>query len=115
MLFLKKVIKTLIDLKDKDMTDLNILDVIGRRIVLEKMGDVYWGICPFHVSKEEKESKLLIAPTMIVNKEESSFKCHKCDASGGPEDFLETYEVSPTNSETNNNNKYKGTYSEKLP
>ena len=49
------------------MTDLNIVDVIGRRVVLEKMGDV-WGICPFHVSKEEKESKLLIAPTMIVNK-----------------------------------------------
>ena len=92
MLFLKKVIKILIDLKEKNMTDLNIVDVIGRRVVLEKMGDVYWGICPFHVSKEEKESKLLIAPTMIVNKEESSFRCHKCDASGGPEDFLEMYE-----------------------
>jgi DNA primase len=74
------------------MTDLNIVDVIGRRVVLEKMGDVYWGICPFHVSKEEIESKFLIAPTMIVNKEESSFRCHKCDASGGPEDFLEMYE-----------------------
>lgn len=74
------------------MTDLNIVDVIGRRVVLEKIGGVYWGICPFHVSQQEIDSKLIITPTMIVNKEESSFRCLKCPASGSPEDFLNLFE-----------------------
>ena len=51
------------------MTDLNIVDVIGRRIVLEKRGDKYWGICPFHVTQKEIDSKLIITPTLIVDKE----------------------------------------------
>ena len=74
------------------MTDLNIVDVIGRRVVLEKKGGVYWGICPFHVTQKEIDSSSIITPTMIVNKEESSFRCFKCPASGNPEDFLNMYE-----------------------
>tara|TARA_Y100000389_G_C16948266_1_gene265216 strand:+ start:155 stop:385 length:231 start_codon:yes stop_codon:yes gene_type:complete len=73
------------------MTDLNIVDVIGRRVVLEKIGGVYWGICPFHVTQKEIDSKLIITPTMIVNKEESSFRCLKCLVSGSPEDFLDMF------------------------
>ena len=74
------------------MTDLNIVDVIRRRVVLEKKGGVYWGICPFHVTQQEIDSSSIITPTMIVNKEESSFRCFKCPASGNPEDFLNMYE-----------------------
>ena len=74
------------------MTDLNIVDVIGRRVVLEKKGGVYWGICPFHVTQQKIDSSSIITPTMIVNKEESSFRCFKCPASGNPEDFLNMYE-----------------------
>ena len=74
------------------MADLNIVDVIGRRVVLEKKGGVYWGICPFHVTQQEIDSSSIITPTMIVNKEESSFRCFKCPASGNPEDFLNMYE-----------------------
>ena len=74
------------------MTDLNIVDVIGRRLVLEKKGGVYWGICPFHVTQQEIDSSFIITPTMIVDKEESSFRCLKCPASGNPEDFLNMYE-----------------------
>ena len=74
------------------MTDLNIVDVIGRRVVLEKIGDKYWGICPFHVTQQEIDSKLIITPSLIVDKEESSFRCLKCPASGNPEDFLNMYE-----------------------
>tara|TARA_Y100000385_G_C12737095_1_gene485194 strand:+ start:393 stop:623 length:231 start_codon:yes stop_codon:yes gene_type:complete len=73
------------------MTDLNIVDVIGRRIVLEKRGDKYWGICPFHVTQKEIDSKLIITPTLIVDKEESSFRCLKCLVSGSPEDFLDMF------------------------
>ena len=51
------------------MTDLNIVDVIGRRVVLEKKGGVYWGICPFHVTQQEIDSTFIITPTMILNKE----------------------------------------------
>ena len=39
------------------MTELNIVDVIGRRIELEVQGNGrYWGICPFHVSQKEIDS-----------------------------------------------------------
>ena len=73
------------------MTDLNIVDVIGRRVVLEKKGGVYWGICPFHVTQQEIDSTFIITPTMILNKEESSFRCLKCLVSGSPEDFLDMF------------------------
>ncbi|MDB9748004.1 CHC2 zinc finger domain-containing protein [Gammaproteobacteria bacterium] len=73
------------------MTDLNIVDVIGRRVVLEKKGGVYWGICPFHVTQQEIDSTFIITPTMIVNKEESSFRCLNCLVSGSPEDFLDMF------------------------
>ena len=75
------------------MTELNIVDVIGRRIELEVQGNGrYWGICPFHVSQKEIDSHYIITPSMVVNKEESSFRCFKCPASGGPEDFLNMFE-----------------------
>ena len=73
------------------MTDLNIVDVIGRRVVLEKKGGVYWGICPFHVTQQEIDSTFIITPTMILNKEESTFRCLKCLVSGSPEDFLDMF------------------------
>lgn len=73
------------------MTDLNIVDVIGRRVVLEKRGDRYWGICPFHVTQQEIDSSFIITPTMIVDKEESSFRCLKSLVSGSPEDFLDMF------------------------
>ena len=52
------------------MTELNIVDVIGRRVELEVHGNGrYWGICPFHVSQKEIDSHYIITPSMIVNKE----------------------------------------------
>jgi len=74
------------------MTELNIVDVIGRRVELEVHGNGrYWGICPFHVSQKEIDSHYIITPSMVVNKEESSFRCLKCSASGGPKDFLNMF------------------------
>ena len=35
------------------MTELNIIDAIGRRIVLEKRAGYYWGVCPFHKQKKK--------------------------------------------------------------
>ena len=47
------------------MTELNIIDVIGRRIVLEKRSGYYWGVCPFH----KQEKKILMNESMIVDRE----------------------------------------------
>tara|TARA_B100001093_G_C26121240_1_gene715025 strand:+ start:31 stop:198 length:168 start_codon:yes stop_codon:yes gene_type:complete len=53
------------------MTELNIIDAIGRRIALEKRAGYYWGVCPFH----PQEKKLLMTPTMVVSKESKTFRC----------------------------------------
>ena len=47
---------------DRLLANVNIVDVIGRRINLERKGGAYWAKCPFHGSGEERTA---------------SFKCMK--------------------------------------
>ena len=70
------------------MTELNIIDAIGRRIVLEKRAGYYWGVCPFH----KQEKKVLMHESMIVDRESKTYRCLECKVEGDAEDFLKRYE-----------------------
>ena len=64
-----------------DQTD--IVDVIGRRVHLNKKGSNYWGICPFHDDHK---------PSMAVNQDKQFYYCFVCQASGNSINFLREYE-----------------------
>jgi len=70
------------------MTELNIIDAIGRRVALEKRAGYYWGVCPFH----PQEKKLLMTPTMVVSKESKTFRCFDCKAEGSAEEFVKRFD-----------------------
>ena len=72
--------KTFID-QVLDQTD--IVDVIGRRLPLNKKGSNYWGICPFHDDHD---------PSMAVNQDKQFYYCFVCQASGNSINFLREYE-----------------------
>ena len=64
-----------------DQTD--IVDVVGRRVQLNKKGSNYWGICPFHDDHK---------PSMAVNQDKQFYYCFVCQASGNSINFLREYE-----------------------
>ena len=64
-----------------DQTD--IVDVIGRRLPLNKKGSNYWGVCPFHDDHD---------PSMAVNQDKQFYYCFVCQASGNSITFLREYE-----------------------
>ena len=64
-----------------DQTD--IVDVVGRRVQLNKKGSNYWGICPFHDDHD---------PSMAVNQDKQFYYCFVCQASGNSINFLREYE-----------------------
>ena len=72
--------KTFID-QVLDQTD--IVDVIGRRVQLNKKGSNHWGICPFHDDNK---------PSMAVNQDKQFYYCFVCQASGNSINFLREYE-----------------------
>ena len=64
-----------------DQTD--IVDVVGRRLPLNKKGSNYWGKCPFHDDQK---------PSMAVNQDKQFYYCFVCQASGNAINFLREYE-----------------------
>lgn len=63
---------------DKNFTDelrarLSIVDVVGRRVPLNKKGQNYWGCCPFHNEK---------TPSFSVNEEKGFYHCFGCGEHG---------------------------------
>jgi DNA primase len=64
-----------------DQTD--IVDVVGRRIPLNKKGSNFWCQCPFHDDSN---------PSMAVNQEKQFFYCFVCQESGNAIHFLRQYE-----------------------
>ena len=72
--------KTFID-QVLDQTD--IVDVIGRRLQLNKKGSNYWCKCPFHDDQK---------PSMAVNQDKQFYYCFVCQASGNSINFLRDYE-----------------------
>ena len=71
------------------MTELNIIDAIGRRVVLEQRGGGYWGVCPFH----RKEKKLIMTTTMFVSRKSKNYYCFDCKAEGSAEDFVRRFDA----------------------
>lgn len=75
------------------MSELNIVDLIGRRIDLEPQGyGKYLGICPFHKKERNSSHFILETPTMLVDKEKKTFYCFECKEKGDVKDFLNKFE-----------------------
>lgn len=61
----------------------DIVDVIGERLPLEKKGKNYFGICPFHDDT---------SPSLCVSREKQIYTCFSCHATGSVYTFLIDYE-----------------------
>ena len=66
----------------KDAAD--IVDVVGEFVDLEKRGVRYLGLCPFHDDRH--------LGSFVVYPKKNVFKCFKCDAKGGPVEFIMKHE-----------------------
>lgn len=69
---------SLANLKDQ----LNIVDVIGRAVKLEKKGSSYKGVCPFHKEK---------TASFDVNEQRQRYRCFGCQAYGDVFEFVQQY------------------------
>lgn len=61
----------------------DIVEIVGERIVLKKAGRHFKGLCPFHSEK---------SPSFIVSAERQSFKCFGCQEGGDVISFLQKYD-----------------------
>src|SRR3989339_644861 len=61
----------------------DIVEVIGERVILKKAGRHFKGLCPFHSEK---------SPSFIVSTERQSFKCFGCQEGGDVISFLQKYD-----------------------
>lgn len=61
----------------------DIVEIIGERVVLKKAGRHFKGLCPFHSEK---------SPSFMVSPERQSFKCFGCQEGGDVFSFLQKYE-----------------------
>ena len=68
---------------DQILDQADIVDIVGRRIQLNKKGQNFWCLCPFHDDKK---------PSMAVNQDKQFFYCFVCNASGNSIHFLRRYE-----------------------
>ncbi|CAN5360441.1 hypothetical protein BH10PAT1_BH10PAT1_7480 [soil metagenome] len=62
---------------------INIVDIIGEHVQLNKSGSNYKGLCPFHQEK---------SPSFMVSSELQIYKCFGCGEGGDVFTFLEKYE-----------------------
>ena len=61
----------------------NIVDIVSSYIPLEKKGNNYFGVCPFHDDH---------TPSMSVNEDMQFFNCFTCHKKGSVFDFVADYE-----------------------
>jgi len=52
----------------------DLVQLVGRRVKLQRKGRVFWGLCPFHKEK---------SPSFKVDNERRNYHCFGCGASGG--------------------------------
>ena len=64
-------------------TSVNIVDVIGSYINLDKKGKNYFGICLFHEDHN---------PSLSVSEEKQIYTCFVCGATGNVFSFVKDYE-----------------------
>ena len=51
---------------DRLLGNVNIIDIIGRRITLERRGGAYWAKCPFHGSGEERTASFKVYDQTVL-------------------------------------------------
>src|SRR5262249_59603884 len=51
----------------------DLVQLVGRRVKLDRKGRVFWGCCPFHKEK---------TPSFKVENERRNYKCFGCGAGG---------------------------------
>ncbi len=51
----------------------DLVQLVGRRVKLERRGRIFWGLCPFHKEK---------SPSFKVENERRNYKCFGCGAGG---------------------------------
>lgn len=61
----------------------DIVDVIGERLKIKKMGQNYVALCPFHKEK---------TPSFVINGQKQFYHCFGCGASGNAIGFLMEFE-----------------------
>ena len=71
---------------DRLLSSVNIVDVIGRRLTLERKGGAYWAKCPFHGSGEERTA------SFKVYEETGTYHCFGCKESGNAIHFLRKHD-----------------------
>ena len=71
---------------DRLLSSINIVDVIGRRLTLERKGGAYWAKCPFHGSGEERTA------SFKVYEETGTYHCFGCKESGNAIHFLRKHD-----------------------
>ena len=71
---------------DRLLSSVNIIDVIGRRLTLERKGGAYWAKCPFHGSGEERTA------SFKVYEETGTYHCFGCKESGNAIHFLRKHD-----------------------
>jgi DNA primase (bacterial type) len=71
---------------DRLLSSINIVDVIGRRLTLERKGGAYWAKCPFHGSGEERTA------SFKVYEETGTYHCFGCKESGNAIHFLRQHD-----------------------
>ncbi len=73
-------LKELIEIIEKKAS---VVNVVSDYITLEKKGNNYVGLCPFHSDSN---------PSMSVSDSKRIFKCFSCGAGGGAINFVQNYE-----------------------
>jgi len=71
---------------DRLLGNVNIIDVIGRRITLERRGGAYWAKCPFHGSGEERTA------SFKVYDQTGTYHCFSCKESGNAIHFVRKFD-----------------------
>lgn len=68
---------------DNVLQQVNIVEVVGEYLDLQKKGRNFWGICPFHQDSN---------PSMSVSPDKHIYKCFVCGAGGNVINFVADYE-----------------------
>ena len=71
---------------DRLLGNVNIIDVIGRRVPLERRGGAYWAKCPFHGSGEERTA------SFKVYDQTGTYHCFSCKESGNAIHFVRKFD-----------------------
>lgn len=84
ILLMPKIEKWIID---KVLDAAKIEEVVGEFVTLRKAGVNMTGLCPFH--EDHEDGNFIVRPSKISAKNHgNTYRCFKCDAKGGPVQFL---------------------------